>query len=190
MKLDRAIATAVLDAADQYPVVVITGPRQSGKTTLVRDLFPDRPYVLLEDPDRRRIAVEDPRRFLADFPDGAVFDEAQRAPEIFSYLQGMVDEDPRPGRFILTGSQQFGLLSGITQSLAGRAAMMVLLPFTAAELSGGAHPPERLEDLLYRGLYPPIHDRDHDPGAWYSDYFVTYVERDVRRALARCHVAS
>jgi predicted AAA+ superfamily ATPase len=182
MKINRTIAAAVGRAVQQYPIVAITGPRQSGKTTLVKDLFPDRPYILLEEPDRRRFATEDPRGFLASFPDGAVLDEAHRAPELFSYLQGIVDNDPRPGRFILTGSQQFGLLSGITQSLAGRAAMMILLPFSVSELSQGT-PPDRLEDLLFQGLYPPIHDRGLYPSEWYSDYMVTYVERDVRQLV-------
>jgi uncharacterized protein len=181
MELDRRISKAVLKTAREYPVVVITGPRQSGKTTLVKRLFPDKPYVLLEDPDRRRHAVEDPRGFLALHKDGAVLDEAQRTPELFSYLQGMVDEDRRPGRFILSGSQQFGLLSGITQSLAGRAAMTVLLPFSLGELAAGGIEPKHLEDLLFQGLYPPIHDHRLDPSAWYANYVATYVERDVRQ---------
>ena len=164
-------------------MVVITGPRQSGKTTLVRRIFPDHPYVLLEDPDSRRYATEDPRRFLADLPEGAVLDEAQKAPELLSYLQGIVDEDPRPGRFILTGSQQFGLLSGITQSLAGRVAMMVLLPFSLQEVSQGRLPTEHLDEVLWRGLYPPIHDRGLDPGQWYGNYVTTYIERDVRQLV-------
>lgn len=183
MKLDRSASEMILKTAREYPVVVITGPRQSGKTTLVRKLFPTLPYVLLEDPDSRRHAIEDPRGFLAAYKDGVIFDEAQRAPELLSYLQGVVDEDRRPGRFILTGSQQFGLLSGITQSLAGRAAMTVLLPFSLGELSAGGLEPKRLEDLLFQGLYPPIHDRQLDPNAWFANYVATYVERDVRQLI-------
>lgn len=183
MKVNRSISNAVLDAAKAYPVVAITGPRQSGKTTLVRQLFPDHPYVLLEEPDRRRFATEDPRGFLAEFKDGVVLDEAQRAPELFSYLQGIVDQDLRPGRFILTGSQQFGLLSGITQSLAGRVAMMVLLPFSLGELSTVNLRPARLEDLLFKGLYPPVHDRGLEPSGWYANYVATYIERDVRQLI-------
>lgn len=182
--IDRVARNAVQRAAEQFPIVAITGPRQSGKTTLVRNLFRDRPYVLLEEPDRRRLAIEDPRGFLADFPDGVVLDEAQRAPELFSYLQGIVDRDPRPGRFILTGSQQFGLLSGITQSLAGRVAMIELLPFSARELSSGGMLRDRLEDVLVSGGYPPIHDRGIDPTTWYSNYVATYVERDVRQLVS------
>lgn len=184
MRFNRSISNAALKAAGEYPVLVITGPRQSGKTTLVQQLFPDYPYVLLEDPDQRRYANEDPRGFLDEFKDGAVLDEAQRAPELFSYLQGIVDKNPRPGRFILTGSQQFGLMSGITQSLAGRVAMMILLPFSLEELSAGELRPERLEDLLYQGLYPPIHDRQIDPSRWYGNYVVTYIERDVRQLIS------
>ena len=183
MKVDRSISQAVLDAARAYPVVAITGPRQSGKTTLVRGLFQNHPYVLLEEPDRQRYATEDPRGFLGEFKEGVVLDEVQRAPELLSYLQGIVDEDPRPGRFILTGSQQFGLLSGITQSLAGRVAMMALLPFSLGELVAWNLLPGRLSDLLFKGNYPPIHDRDLDPTAWYANYVATYVERDVRQLI-------
>ncbi len=111
-----------------FPVITITGPRQSGKTTLAKIVFADKPYASLEDPDVREVAREDPRAFLGRFPDGAVLDEVQRCPELLSYLQTMVDADRRMGLFILTGSQQFGLLSGITQSLAGRTAFVELLP--------------------------------------------------------------
>jgi uncharacterized protein len=183
MSIDRDLARAVLHAAREYPVVTVTGPRQSGKTTLVRRLFADLPYVLLEDPDHRRLATEDPRGFLARYGDGVVLDEAQRAPELFSYLQGLVDDDPTPGRFILTGSQQFGLLSGITQSLAGRAAMTVMLPFNLRELEFGGWLPDRLEDLLLQGLYPPVHDRGMDASKWYGNYVQTYLERDVRQLV-------
>jgi uncharacterized protein len=183
MSIDRELSKAVLRAAAEYPVVTLTGPRQSGKTTLVRRLFPDLPYVLLEDPDHRRLATGDPRGFLSRYSNGVVLDEAQRAPELFSYLQGLVDDDPRPGRFILTGSQQFGLLSGITQSLAGRAAMMVLLPFNLHEMQSGGWLPDRLEDLLIQGLYPPVHDRGMSPGMWYGNYVQTYLDRDVRQLV-------
>ena len=115
-------------------VVVITGPRQSGKTTLTRASFPDKPYVSLEDPDQRDFATEDPRRFLSQYPDGAVLDEVQRVPDLFSYLQTRVDQDLRPGLFVLSGSQQFGVLSQVTQSLAGRVALVPLLPFSLEEL--------------------------------------------------------
>jgi predicted AAA+ superfamily ATPase len=161
----------------------VTGPRQSGKTTLVRRLFEHLPYASLEEPDVRRLAVEDPRRFLASYPGGAVLDEVQRAPEILSYLQARVDEDRRPGRFVLTGSQQFGLLDHISQTLAGRIALVPLLPFSYTELAAAGRAPGRLEDLLFQGLYPPIHDRGLEPGTWYGNYVSTYVERDVRQMI-------
>ncbi len=169
-------------AAD-YPVVVVTGPRQSGKTTLCRATFPEHAYVSLEDPDTRDQALDDPRSLLRQYADGALFDEVQRTPDLFSYLQGIVDADPRPGRFILTGSHQLGLRTGVTQSLAGRAAQVVLLPFSLGELQGGGCAPQSIEELLLHGLYPPVHDRGLDPGVWYGNYVTTYVERDVRELI-------
>ena len=132
--IERQIAPTLLRLADSFPVLAITGPRQSGKTTLARHLFPGKPYISLEDPTERAFAAEDPRGFLARFSKGAIFDEAQRWPDLFSYLQGLVDEDRTPGRFILTGSLQFGLMAGVTQSLAGRVAMSRLLPFLRLKL--------------------------------------------------------
>ncbi len=174
--------------ARQYPVVTLTGPRQSGKTTLAKSVFPDKPYVTLEDPDTRRFAIDDPRGFLTGLRGGAILDEIQRAPELSSYLQGMVDADPSPGRFVLTGSQQFELMQGVTQSLAGRTAILRLLPFTAAELlrlSPGAEK-QALPQWLYASFYPRIHDRQLDPSQALADYFATYVERDLR-ALTAVH---
>ncbi len=164
-------------------MVVVTGPRQSGKTTLCRDTFPEHAYLSLEDPDVRDVALADPRSLLGQYAEGALFDEVQRAPDLLSYLQGMVDADPRPGRFVLTGSQQFGLRAGVTQSLAGRAAQVALLPFSLGELQGGRCAPESIEDLLLQGLFPPIHDRGLNPGVWYGNYVTTYVERDVRELI-------
>ncbi len=169
--------------AGEYPVVVVTGPRQSGKTTLCRATFPDHPYVSLEDPDVRDFALDDPRTLLGQYPEGALLDEVQRAPDLLSYLQGIVDADPRPGRYILTGSHQFGLRAGVTQSLAGRAAQVVLFPFTLGELQADGCAPESVEDLLVQGLYPPVHDRSLNPGVWYGNYVSTYVERDVRELI-------
>jgi predicted AAA+ superfamily ATPase len=177
--LPRDAHSTLLALAELYPVVAMTGPRQSGKTTLVRAAFPDKPYASLEDPDVRDFADSDARGFLAQFAGGAVLDEAQRCPGLFSYLQGMVDAERQPGRFILTGSQQFGLLSGISQSLAGRVGLLQLLPFSLGEIA----PPATLEDLLYRGLYPPVHDRRLPPHVFYADYCATYVERDVRQMI-------
>ena len=168
--------------AGYYPVVAVTGPRQSGKTTLARIAFPNKPYASLEDPDVREFAQTDPRGFLARYPDGVILDEAQRVPDLFSYLQTAVDADKRAGRFVLTGSQQFGLLAGISQSLAGRAGLVHLLPFSLAELTDIAPPPD-LETLLWRGAYPPLHDQNIPPGVWNRDYIATYVERDLRQLV-------
>jgi len=181
--IPREAADPIRALVADYPVVAITGPRQSGKTTLARTLFADLGYLSLEDPDVRQRAIDDPRAFLADCGEGAVLDEVQRVPELFSYLQGAVDEDPRPGRFILTGSQQFGLLAGITQSLAGRVALVPLLPFTLRELESCGNTPADLRALLYGGLFPPIHDRGLDPHVWCANYVQTYLERDVRQML-------
>jgi predicted AAA+ superfamily ATPase len=165
-----------------YPIVAITGPRQAGKTTLAKAVFPSKPYASLEDPDVRDYALSDPRGFLAQYPDGAVLDEAQRCPALFSYLQTRVDEDRRMGLFVLTGSQQFGLLAGISQSLAGHVGLVHLLPLSLGELAEAGRAPD-LDTLLWQGLYPSIYDRNIPPHVWYADYLATYVERDVRQMI-------
>jgi hypothetical protein len=166
-----------------YPIVAITGPRQSGKTTLTRHVFKNKPYISLEEPDQKLFADEDPRGFLKQFSDGAILDEVQRCPKIFSYLQSLVDHDRRPGLFILTGSQQFGLLSNISQTLAGRVGLVQLLPFSLHELQSARKTPKTIEELLFKGLYPPIYDRRIPPTNWYSNYVLTYIERDVRQMI-------
>ena len=181
--ISRDIAPLALRLAGQYPVLTLTGPRQSGKTTLCRALFPSKPYVTLEDPDVRRFAEEDPRGFLAGLSAGAVIDEIQRAPQLPSYLQSMVDADASPGRFVLTGSQQFELMSQVSQSLAGRTAVLRLLPFTLGEVAR-MHPLDTLGQTLLSGFYPRIHDRGLDPSQALGDYFTTYVERDLRQLAA------
>lgn len=181
--IKRNAQAILLELAKGFPIVAVTGPRQSGKTTLVKETFDYLPYVSLENPDKREFAQTDPRGFLAQYQDGAILDEVQRCPELFSYLQGIVDENKKPGQFILTGSQQFGLMSGITQSLAGRVALLNLLPFSLEELQSEGVAPQSLNELLFKGLYPPIYDRETQPDYWYSNYINTYIERDVRQLI-------
>jgi predicted AAA+ superfamily ATPase len=166
-----------------FPIVTLTGPRQSGKTTLAKIIFANRPYASLEDPDIRQTATDDPRSFLERFPDGAVLDEVQRCPDLLSYLQTIVDGDRRMGLFILTGSQQFGLMSGISQSLAGRTAFIELLPFSVSELSRAGKLPASTDSMLVSGCYPPLYDREVPPSAWFGAYVTAYIERDVRQLL-------
>jgi predicted AAA+ superfamily ATPase len=182
--ISREAAPAVIKAAKGYPVVAITGPRQSGKTTLSRMVFADKPYTTLEDPDQLDFALSDPRGFLQQFPKGAVLDEIQRAPKLFSYIQGIVDEQRKPGLFILTGSQHFGLLAQVSQTLAGRVATLELLPFSFPELKAAGLSIASLDQLLFQGQYPALYDRHLDPLDWYADYIRTYVERDVRQITA------
>jgi predicted AAA+ superfamily ATPase len=158
----------------------VTGPRQSGKSTLCRALFPGHPYVNLEAPDVRRFAQEDARAFLAQYGEGAILDEIQRTPELPSFLQTVIDAAPHPGRWILTGSQNFALLESVGQSLAGRTAMLNLLPLTLQEIRRFARPPGTLDEVLLIGGYPAIFDRGARPADWLSAYIATYVERDVR----------
>jgi predicted AAA+ superfamily ATPase len=189
--IPRNIAPRLLQLAHQYPVITLTGPRQSGKTTLAKSLFTDKPYVSLENPDIRRFATDDPRGFLRQYAQGAILDEIQRTPELPSYIQGLVDADAQPGRFILTGSQQFELMTRVTQSLAGRTAVLRLLPFTLAEVqrlkiaqSPLHHASPNLAQTLLDGFYPRIHDQQLNPAQALADYFATYVERDLRQLTA------
>lgn len=175
----RDLAPTLTRLAAGFPIVAVTGPRQSGKTTLARACFPDKPYVNLENPMERAFAEEDPQGFLARFRDGAVFDEAQRWPDLFSWLQILVDEQRAPGRFVLTGSQQFGLLSGVTQSLAGRAGMARLLPLSLGELPESAT--RELDACMVKGGYPALHAQPVTTEDWFASYVATYVERDVRQ---------
>jgi hypothetical protein len=167
-----------------FPVLALTGPRQSGKTTLAKAAFPDKVYVTLENPEEREFAEADPKHFLARFPDGAILDEVQRYPALLSWLQGLVDERKRMADFVLTGSQQFGLIAGMTQSLAGRLGRIELLPLSAAELQAAELLSSSLDALLWQGGYPALYDRDLSPGDWFASYVATYLERDVRQLLA------
>lgn len=185
--IPRLASSTLHRLAQGFRVLALTGPRQSGKTTLARLSFPGKPYVSFEDLEQRRRAELDPRSFLASFPDGAIFDEVQRSPDILSYLQTLVDERQRKGDFILTGSQQFGLSASITQSLAGRVAMMELLPLSLPEIASShtiKASRDQLWQLIWRGSYPALHQRGSEKinaTDWYSSYIATYVQRDVRQ---------
>lgn len=181
--IPRTLTPRLQELARQFPVVTLTGPRQSGKTTLCRQVFAHHPYVSLERPDHRVFAREDPRGFLAGYPDGAVLDEIQRSPELASWLQPLVDDDPRPGRFILTGSENLTLTATTSQSLAGRTAMLQLLPLDGAEVNSTGFAGSDLFTSLWRGGYPAIFDRDLSPTDWLAAYTSTFVERDVRQVL-------
>jgi len=180
----RSMLKRLLKASSQFSVVTVTGPRQSGKSTLCRMAFPKKPYVNLEPLDERLFATRDPRSFLARFPRGAVLDEIQRAPELTSYLQVDVDKNPNPGRWILTGSQH-GLLTGaVSQSLAGRNALLELLPLSVAELARFPHAGTSLWDQVVRGGFPAIAAKRVDPSDWLMNYIIMYLERDVRDTRA------
>lgn len=178
--INRLASDKVRNLAGVFKSVALLGPRQSGKTTLVKSLFPDKKYVSLENPDTRKYAQEDPRGFLEANSEGAIFDEIQLVPDLFAYLQERLDNTNESGKFILTGSNNYLLQQNITQSLAGRVAMIQLLPFSVLELFAPNQKPE-INELLIKGLYPPVHDRKIAPEDWYPNYIRTYIERDVRQ---------
>lgn len=183
MVIERNLTPLLLSKAADYPIVTVTGPRQSGKTTLCRAAFPDKAYVSLESLNVRRAAQEDPHAFLQRYKEGAVFDEVQHVPDLVSYLQVEVDEDKRRGRFILTGSQHFDLSRTINQSLAGRTGVLHLLPLSLDEVLRFPSTPSTLFETMVKGGYPRIYDEDIAPSSWLDDYVRTYVERDVREIL-------
>lgn len=178
--IPRELSTIVIKLRKQFPVITLTGPRQSGKTTLLKSIYTDLPYASLEDIDIRNEALRDPRGFLNNFPEGAVLDEIQRTPELFSYIQGIVDGN-KGTHFVLSGSQNFLLLERISQTLAGRAAILKLLPFSISELHNNNLVPHTYEQWIFKGMYPGIYDRKIDPEFFYPSYINTYIERDVRQ---------
>jgi len=178
--IKRALSNKLKKLSLKFPVVSVIGPRQSGKTTLVKSIFPDKTYVNLENIDTREFALNDPRGFLATYSKGAVIDEAQRAPTLFSYLQAFVDQKPKAGLFILTGSQNILLQENISQTLAGRTAILKLLPFSFSELQNTEYEPKSAEEYIFKGSYPRIYDKKIRPQDWYPNYIQTYIERDVR----------
>jgi hypothetical protein len=180
--IKRNIEPALKNLSKQYPVVTITGPRQSGKTTLCKNSFPDYKYVNLEALDTRNFAISDPRGFLAQYNNHVILDEIQRAPELLSYIQEILDDKNDPGQFIITGSQQFEVMSNITQTLAGRTAILRLLPFSISEIKG-YYDVSSIDKLILSGFYPRIYDRALNPTQALGDYLVTYIERDLRQII-------
>jgi len=184
MIINRAIEHPIKQTKDKYPIIAVTGPRQSGKTTLLKNLFNDYQYVNLEDPDMRDFAEKDPRGFLKQFSENVILDEAQRAPQLFSYIQGIVDDSGKMGQFILSGSQNFHLMQSITQSLAGRVAIFKLMPFDFQELKSADLLNSNYIPQIIKGFYPAIYDRNIQPETFYPNYIETYVQRDVSQLIA------
>ena len=176
----REMAAKLRELVTQYPVISVSGPRQSGKTTLVRAVFSTYEYLSFENPDVMQAFEDDPNTFLSRHSGHVIFDEAQKAPRLFSYLQGICDENGVPGQFILTGSQNFLLAQAVSQSLAGRVALFTLLPLSCRELLTAGQKSNTLDELLFRGGYPRLYDSINDPADFFPDYIQTYLERDVR----------
>lgn len=183
MFISREIYNELIEACNTFPVVTITGPRQSGKTTLLKNVFPDKKYVSLEDPDTRQLAASDPRSFLNQSDTGLIIDEIQRVPELVSYIQGIVDNLNVPGYYILSGSQQFELSQTISQSLAGRTAILRLLPFSLQEIQV-ISANITIDEIIYKGFYPRVYNQPLvNPTRYYSSYLETYIERDLRQLI-------
>lgn len=183
MYIPRDIVESLNRLRSKYPILAVTGPRQSGKTTLLRHLFPDYQYVTLENPDIRERALSDPNGFLNTYSQRVIFDEVQQVPHLFSYLQGKVDNDKQMGQYVLSGSQNFQLLQSITQSLAGRVALFKLMPFSFHELEEGNLLDIHWHEAAFKGFYPALYDRNINPTDFYRNYVETYLERDVRQLV-------
>ena len=181
--IKRDITKELLTQLQEYPIVTVLGPRQAGKTTLVRNVLPKYDYVSLEDPENRELAIEDPKAFLKRYPGKTIFDEIQRTPNLLSYLQGIVDNESVNGRFVLTGSHQLELRAAVSQSLAGRTGILHLLPLSIAELKGADIEFDDFESYVVHGFLPRIYDQNQRPNRAYSNYFQTYIERDVRQLI-------
>ena len=181
--IHRELSNKILQLSNQYPIVTLTGPRQSGKSTLLRSEFPDYRYVSLEDLDMRDFAANDPRGFLATYDDKVIIDEAERCPSLFSYLQTHIDMENKTGMYLLAGSQNFLLMESIDQSLAGRTAVLKLLPFSRLELHNADALQPTIDEQIFYGFYPRIYDKNISPTDYYPNYIRTYVERDVRKIV-------
>lgn len=179
--IKRTAAKKLIDIAAKFKCVAVTGARQTGKTTLVKTIFKTKPYISLENIQSRKFALEDPVGFLAMYPNGAVLDEVQRAPELFSYLQEILDNSKKKGLFILTGSNNFLLQENISQTLAGRIGFLQLMPFSISELDDADLTPEDDDELMFNGFYPPVYDQHIPAEDWCPNYIRTYIERDVRQ---------
>ncbi|MHC4554447.1 MAG: ATP-binding protein [Planctomycetota bacterium] len=179
----RSIQNELLACASEYPAVTVLGPRQSGKTTLSRMAFPEYRYCSLEEPNVRRQAQNDPKGLLGGFSGGVILDEIQRVPELLSYLQGLIDANPKPGRFILTGSHQPQVHQAVSQSLAGRTAMLELLPFSMDEIEKYDRETDSPYEMILKGFYPRLHENQLRPGRFYGSYLSTYIERDIRAMI-------
>jgi uncharacterized protein len=179
--IQREAKTKLIDLASKFKAVAVTGARQTGKTTLIKEVFKKKPYVSLENLDMRNFALEDPRGFLATYPNGAVLDEVQRTPNLFSYLQEILDNSKEKGLFILSGSNNFLLQQSISQSLAGRIGYINLLPFSMAELHRAKILPQLDDELMLKGFYPPVYDQEIPAMDWCHNYIRTYIEKDVRQ---------
>ncbi len=183
--IQRNLKATLYTLAQQFPVVAVIGPRQSGKATLAQSTFPDYKYVLLENPDEKLLATEDPRLFFQKYenPHGIIIDEIQEVPHLLSYMQGIVDKEYKPGYFVITGSQNILMHEKISQTLAGRIALLTLLPLSVSELRTANLLPATIEELIFKGLYSRIYAQKIDASQWFSQYIATYVERDARLVI-------